>query len=485
MNELIYNKSFNEWESELNAELTRTAESFVKIGYLLKVARDTDILKDSGYANIVEYARDKYGIDKTQVSRFININDRFSEGGNSPELKTQYKGFGYAKLAIMLQLPDEINDELTPDYSKSEINALKSELDEESKISDLEVLCEGKDEAAAGYSELEQIIYKICEDDTEVYTRLHRALKTYDGFEYQEFNTDNIVELFAPSGERIYSIRLQGVGRIAVSFKSDESYVSTINMRTNEKNKWSLDDLYIAVIKVIDTQETDVKQAWQQLYTRPWPVEPEPEKAKVAPVQPKKEAAKKEKKVVKAKVDKPAPEKEITPEETPVENEPSEIATNAIKPECEANFNEPIDVKGEFVEDSVTETPENVTKTNENVTEIPESVTETPESVAETFKSVSTWSHFINPPADVDTEDKPDFEADMAAVESQEESELEIRNNIITMSLNIANVLQDRADEDKIPTGLLDGIMRCANNIVQELGKLVVKYERTEGEDHE
>ena len=87
MNELIYNKSFNEWESELNTELTRSAESFVKIGYLLKVARDTDILKDSGYANIVEYARDKYGIDKTQVSRFININDWFSEGRDSPELK--------------------------------------------------------------------------------------------------------------------------------------------------------------------------------------------------------------------------------------------------------------------------------------------------------------------------------------------------------------------------------------------------------------
>ena len=453
MNELIYSKSFNEWESELNTELTRSAESFVRIGYLLKIARDTDILKDSGYANIVEYARDKYGIDKTQVSRFININDRFSEGGNSPELKTQYKGFGYAKLAIMLQLPDEINEELTPGYSKSEISAIKSELDEESKISDLEVMCEGKDEAAAGYSDLEQIIYKICEDDTEVYTRLHRALTTYEGID-----VDNIVELFAPSGERIYSIRLQGVGRIAVSFKADESYVSTINMRTNEKNKWSLDDLYKAVINVLDTSETEVKQAWQQLYARPWPVEPEPEKAKVAPVQPKNEAPKKEKKVVKAKVNKPAPEKEAPPEDPSIENAPSEIDTNAIKSECEADFNEPIDTTGEFVEDSVTETPESVAETQDNV---------------------------MNPPVDSDTEDKPDFEADMAAVDSPEESELEIRNNIITMSLNIANVLQDRADEDRIPTGLLDGLMRCANNIVQELGKLVVKYERTAGEDHE
>ena len=474
MNELIYSKSFNEWESELNTELTKSAESFVRIGYLLKVARDTDILKDSGYANIVEYARDKYGIDKTQVSRFININDRFSEGGNSPELKTQYKGFGYAKLAIMLQLPDEINEELTPDYSKSEINAIKSELDEESKISDLEVLCEGKDEAAAGYSELEQIIYKICEDDTEVYTRLHRALTTDEGVD-----VDNVVELFAPSGGRIYSIRLQGVGRVAVSFKVDESYVSTINMRTNEKNRWSLDDLYKAVIKVLDTPETDVKQAWQQLYARPWPVEPEPEKAKVAPVQPKNEAPKKEKKVVKAKVDKPAPEKEAPPEDPSIENAPSEIDSNALKSECEADFNEPIDTTGEYVEDSVTENAENVTETLESDTKTSESVSKTSESVSKISDNI------MNPPADVNTEDKPDFEADMAAVDSPEESELEIRNNIIAMALNIANVLQDRADEDKIPTGLLDGLMRCANNIVQQFGKLVVKYESTVGKENE
>ena len=52
------------------------------------------------------------------VSRFISINDRFSEDGNSPVLRTTYQGFGYAKLAIMLQLPDTLNEELTPEYSK-------------------------------------------------------------------------------------------------------------------------------------------------------------------------------------------------------------------------------------------------------------------------------------------------------------------------------------------------------------------------------
>ncbi|MGN0319860.1 MAG: hypothetical protein ACI4D1_03020 [Lachnospira sp.] len=67
MNEVIYSKIFAEWQQELDTELFKSAEGFVKIGYLLKVARDTDILKDSGYSGIVEFAKARYGLDKTQV----------------------------------------------------------------------------------------------------------------------------------------------------------------------------------------------------------------------------------------------------------------------------------------------------------------------------------------------------------------------------------------------------------------------------------
>ena len=54
MNEITYQKSYQEYKEELKTELNRTVESFVRIGYLLKVARDTDILKQSEYDNVVE-----------------------------------------------------------------------------------------------------------------------------------------------------------------------------------------------------------------------------------------------------------------------------------------------------------------------------------------------------------------------------------------------------------------------------------------------
>lgn len=76
MNEVIEYRNYAEYKQELDTELKKTAEGFVRIGYLLKVARDTRILAESGYQNVVEFAKAEYGIDKTQVSRFMNINDR-------------------------------------------------------------------------------------------------------------------------------------------------------------------------------------------------------------------------------------------------------------------------------------------------------------------------------------------------------------------------------------------------------------------------
>ena len=102
--------SYQQFKQALDAEIQREAEGFVKIGYLLRVARDTDVLNGSGYENVNDFAKKEYGLDSSQVSRFISINERFSEGGYSDRLETHFEGFGVAKLSIMLQLPDTLNE---------------------------------------------------------------------------------------------------------------------------------------------------------------------------------------------------------------------------------------------------------------------------------------------------------------------------------------------------------------------------------------
>ena len=47
MNDIVWTKSYEDYKNEVGQELTRASESFVRIGYLLKAARDTEVLKDS------------------------------------------------------------------------------------------------------------------------------------------------------------------------------------------------------------------------------------------------------------------------------------------------------------------------------------------------------------------------------------------------------------------------------------------------------
>lgn len=66
------------------------ARSFVKIGYYLKYIREKELYKEDGYQDVWEFAFDTYGISRSTASRYIAINDRFSEHGNSPVLAAAY-----------------------------------------------------------------------------------------------------------------------------------------------------------------------------------------------------------------------------------------------------------------------------------------------------------------------------------------------------------------------------------------------------------
>lgn len=300
MNEVLYTKTFNEWQQELDTELVKSAESFVKIGYLLKVARDTDILANTGYANVVEFAKARYGLDKTQVSRFIHINDRFSEDGNSAELQDRYKGMGYAKLTIMLQLPDEINEEISADFSKSEIEDIKKEIDEENKISDIEVWMEGTQEDAEKYNELGQVMYQLLHDMPELFIKIAQS----------SIETEELMNVLAPSGEMIYSVRIPGTGRLMLSIKVNTGRITITNVRSMEKTEWNIEDLADFVVDILSRADTeDPAKAWTSIYKEEYT-----KKAEVAPVQQEKPVQRKEKKVQKAKIEKPKPQPEYLPE---------------------------------------------------------------------------------------------------------------------------------------------------------------------------
>lgn len=294
MDELINYNGYEEFKQAVNRVLNRTVEDFVLTGYLLKQARDTDILQGSGYADEKEFAWNEYKLDASQVSRYIKINDKFSEGGYSPKLQDQYQGFGYAKLALMLTLPEEVVEELTPAYSKTEIQAVKEEIEEEEKITDIEVILEGEKEEQKDLGNMEKTLHQIFHDEPELYKTMHETVRTTCGTKYLQ-------EVLAPDGDKIYSTRIQGIGRIMLYMH--ESKDITLHMvRSGEKEFYSWDDALSYCTMITDNK--DAEKTWEEMYGESFP-----KKEEIAPVQPKK---RKESKVVKAKRNNAKPERSGT-----------------------------------------------------------------------------------------------------------------------------------------------------------------------------
>ena len=90
-------KGFQALQEAMDHEIKEASEGFVRIGYLLKVARDTEILRESGYKTVTEFASARYGLAADIVSRYMAINDRFSEDGYSDRLAERYQAYGMTK----------------------------------------------------------------------------------------------------------------------------------------------------------------------------------------------------------------------------------------------------------------------------------------------------------------------------------------------------------------------------------------------------
>lgn len=277
-----YQQTYKDFKAELDHEMNRAAQGFVRIGYLLRKARDTDILVNSPYKNVLEFAEKEYGLDKSQTSRFIAINERFGDPKDPEQLAEQYRPFGVKKLNMMLMLPDSLNEELTDDYTAAEIAEIKAEVTEEQKITPLEVMAEEQDHT--DLSMLARVLYKIGEDDPGMMMELMGAdylSATVDGM-----NKDTLLEILAPAGQKMYMARVQGVGKMALVINGQR--ITLTNVREDTKEEYTMEDIeeslaelyrrsWPAPVPVPDT----AKQMWERIYQREVP--------EVAPVQPKKE----------------------------------------------------------------------------------------------------------------------------------------------------------------------------------------------------
>lgn len=266
------------------------------------MARDTNVLAESGYATVTDFARAEYGIDKTQVSRFISINDRFSEDGYSDHLLPSYKGFGYAKLTLMLQIPDEINEALPPTLSKAEIQDIKDEVDAESKVTDIEVEIERAEAAAVTDwsilppegSPLKRNLWQLGKEQENLFRKLWEICN-----KGQYPRSASIMDALIPQGDAVYTVRIPGERRTQIIINSDGATV--INLKTLERSKYIPQDICYEVEELLNGGSSPEEQ-YKMLYGE----DLIPEEPEIAPVQPdetpkeKKPEKRKESRVTKA-----------------------------------------------------------------------------------------------------------------------------------------------------------------------------------------
>ena len=370
---------YEDFKKQFDSCMQQTANNFVKIGYLLKQARDTDILKESGYSGMGEFAKAEYGLDNSTTSRFIAICDRYGAGDDS--LLPEYAEYGYSKLAEMLTLPESVADAITPEITKEEIREIKQEIREEEKITDIEVCIEKADHPEV--------------DDNSTLTELIKNyLKEYPKeFKALAESDDKAVDILAPSGSAVIMARVPGIGRMMLTLE-DGQPVKLVNVRANTSEEYSDEQLEEAVRKIFDSVAAgSTEEAYKELYGEDMPKEPvkapetkkspEKKKVKIAPAQ-----TKKEKKPKPANADFQSESKAVTPEEceekTGTEETP-ESATPDIQSETRETAKEESEENQGFdgMPEPINNDKQSETQTIKVTKSIPMIVEETRESAKE------------------------------------------------------------------------------------------------------
>ena len=253
-------ESYGQFKAAFDAEVRRVDIGFVRIGYFLRVAKDTNILQTSGYANMEEFAMKEYRIDKSQASRFININIRFSVGGYSDKLEDRYIGYGVAKLGELLTLPDEIINVLPPELTRAEIQEVKKEIREEQKVSDLEVMMEDKPEEEMTL--LERWMDMYMRDNPKKFLRIKEIYSAINPIQAA-------LDILAPTGIAAEMARIPGTGRLLLSVKGKEQSLTLTNVRTNEKTVHTWEECVNALKKVCP--DTEIQRIYRSQYGIPFP----------------------------------------------------------------------------------------------------------------------------------------------------------------------------------------------------------------------
>ena len=283
---------YQDIKNKIKTKLNETVNNFVIIGFYLKQVRDNMLYTQDGYKNMEEFARGEFNISASTASRFMDINTRFSEDGNSQILKLEYANFGYSKLQEMLTVKDEDLGLITEDTTVKQIRELKAYEKQEEKAAVLEEqnnlpivqMAEEEDKIEVATSQIDpfhEVMKKYWEQHIDTLKLVHNDM----------ISPADLAEALCPSGSKtfwsgIYMVFFHDLnGGIKVRYYKDgtpqiDSY--TYAEWIEKTNEIITDELFMKITAVEKKEETiEVAEEPEKEQPKPEEKVPEPKKDKV------------------------------------------------------------------------------------------------------------------------------------------------------------------------------------------------------------
>ena len=320
-----------EMKENLKQDLIGVQESFVRIGYTLRTIEEQELYKRDGYETITEFAKVEYGLSASTISRFININRKFSVAGYSDRLRPEFAQIGSSKLSEMLSLPDSDLEMVRPELPKEDIRELK-------RFNKAEPEPEKADS-------LEKLVLKFLETNREIAKELEESEA------YAAGEVEKMAEIVNPSGTKTFRM-----GLFFMAMYENDIQIKQFG-QTPRKMSWA--EFFAITKKIFESAEWS-----QRVQEEEHPKTETQEKAEKTPIAP-------------AQIKKP---------ESPVNTEAEPVLETPKKPEKETSQNaaqkkneteqleEPR--KPEEKMQSETEIAENGAESTQNATETAQTETE-------------------------------------------------------------------------------------------------------------
>ena len=291
---MITPEGYIEIKQKIKDKLNETTNNFIVIGYYLKQVRDSGAYLQDGYHNMEEFALGEYKLSASTASRFMDINTRFSQDGNSLQIKEEFCNYGYSKLQEMLTVKDSDMELITPDTTVTQIREIKkaekaeAEEERQREAANLPIVKlaaeQGADEVTeedkpvaisqeCPYSPLEQTLIALWkEQPAEVISGIRGGMIT----------GKDLAEILSPSGSKVFQCKtymlFMYTHEMGVKFRYYADGKANVDPYTYDKiieitNSFVNDDLFTEITSKVKAAEVpaeaEKKEPEQKEQTQP------------------------------------------------------------------------------------------------------------------------------------------------------------------------------------------------------------------------